>query len=589
MKVQTSDWPLGPQADCIKAFAERVLELTDRYSIDSYRHRTLSTSDKADELSKWVGNVRGRLVPKSTLGKMIEEYDVSLVSDPVVNEICRVVDLPIESLRFKIDSSLEKMDAALKLYSSLIFPRYNSTAIDLVRETAITGLKGKRQMIRLAEHYIPHLISTGKSREFIHISVKREFFVCPGDVHEEERLKGFFVEVSRQEKRYEVLVHCESDFARYICDFTKKGELGRGELPNYFKYITNSSGGRYVQFSYLGVDPFSAVRSLKFLITLLQSFSVVFPAKKRFRPVRMMYTYDRDTGEVYKVSPEEFLNMGLAIRDSEKRLRSMEGLVKFAFGKPSEESEEVERSTFQIVNALITASSASQMSNHSACLASLWSAFEGLLPTPMKDGEKATRIIHFAEIITPLATTFYVQELFRGMYSDLARNYPSEFYSFIDKNGIGEDRFEKFLSIFYLSGGLQREFTKIFSNSHVLRMRAMTLCELANSPNKLRRAMDAHDKRVLWQVHRVYRERNDIMHSAASSKYARSLIENTFSYFKGMILTLIRASDKFGIRDLDSLIELCVSLNKRHIEVMKKFEESQGNEALLHAVRGAIQ
>lgn len=586
MKIPASNWPSGSKAACVKTFAERVLELTDKYSIDSYRHRTLSTSDKAFELQEWVGNVRKRLVPKPTLEKMIDEYDTSLISDPVIEEICRRNSIPIDSLRIKVIYSLEKMSAALKLYANLIFPKYSSVIIELILETAIAGLKGKRRIIRLAEHFIPHVISGGKSREFVHLSAKREFFICPEEISEEERLRAFFKEVSRNEKTYEVLICCDRDFANYICSFLKKEPLAWSELPNFFKYSVNKTGGKYVHLQYRGDDPFSVVRSVKFLTEFLKSFSLVFPTKRGLRTVRMMFTYDFETGEVYKVPPEEFLNMGSIIWDEGKRSRSMMELAKFALGSRSEEETS---STFQIVNALLTASSASKLSNQNACLASIWSAFEALLPTPMKDGEKSTRITYFADIITPLATTSYTYELFHGLYSDLARNFRAEFLSFVDRNGTGESRFEKFLSVFYLSKPLKREFTEIFSDCHIFRIRAMELDEIANSPNKLRRVIQDHDKRVLWQVHRIYRERNSIMHRATSSKYSRSLIENTFSYFKGTVLTLIRTSERYGIRDIEGLIELCLALNKKNNQALRQYQENQGREALFHSVRSPIR
>lgn len=586
MKFQPSKWPGGSQAACIKTFAERVIELTDKYSIDSYRHRTLSTSDKAVELKKWTRSVREKLIPKVTLDKMIEEYEASLVSDPIVEDICRVNRIPIESLKIKANFSLEKMDASLNLYISLVYPKYIATSVSMIAKTASNGLTGKRKMMRLAEYFIPHIISTGKSREFIHLSAKREFLLCPDEASETERLDGFMAEVLRGPRDYDILINCDRIFAEHICEFLGKKHIIWRDLPNFFKHSINSHKGVFVHLTYRGNDPFSVVRSVKFLTELIQSFSVIVPMNKNFRPVRMMYTFDGTTGEVYKVPPEEFVNFGTVVWDKAKRTQSMKELADFALGS---RSDNVNSSTLQIVNALITASSASQLTNQNACLASIWSAFEGLLPVPMKDGQKSTRITHFADIIAPLATTSYVNELFRGMYSDLAKNFPSEFHSFIDNHGTGKNRFNKFLSVFYLNSTLQREFTEIFSECHILRIRAMTLCELANNPSKLRKVMQDHDKRVLWQIHRIYRERNNIMHSAASSKYSRSLIENSFSYFKEMVITLIRVSQRYGIRDVDTLIELCLALSNENREALLKYKDDQGREALSHAVLGPIQ
>lgn len=332
-----------------------------------------------------------------------------------------------------------------------------------------------------------------------------------------------------------------------------------------------------------GGDAFSVARNAKYLLDMLHSFLFVFPDGTRWKSPDFAYVYDPVSGGVYKVSMFDFINEGSIIRSKKAHRELIQKMAAFAFGQNNVNGN---RSGVKIASALQAASAASRVLESDARLLSIWSAFEAILPHPLKDGEGIVRINHFADYIAPLATAGYVNGLFRSLFTDLGKNYTKDFLSYIDKEGVGSNRFDKYLSIFYLTPDKKGAFTKIFSDSEMLLHRAHDLDQIANDCAKLRARIKNHERRVAWQLHRIYRARNMIVHSARSANYIPQLTENAFSYFKEMTSLLVRAGGKYSLSNSDALFDLCLSLCKKKSELFSQTTEPR--KALDLAIKSIV-
>jgi hypothetical protein len=102
-----------------------------------------------------------------------------------------------------------------------------------------------------------------------------------------------------------------------------------------------------------------------------------------------------------------------------------------------------------------------------------------------------------------------------------------------------------------------------------LRSRLMTLC--TDNPLALHRlwklqrdystpkgicvAIDDHAKRVEWQLHRIYRARNNLVHAGKRPSFLDSLIVNMDEFFAASLGTIINAASReTGRSDIDDLI-----------------------------------
>lgn len=585
MKRLTNKWGNDTTSRMVKMFGESIIELTNKYSTPSYRHRSLSTVAKGQELNRSIADVRLRRLPKPSLKPIIEEYVHSITLDPIVARLLETIDLPVDAISLSYQDSLEKMAAAIRIFRNTVAPAYTTTAEGLILDIC-SGPKIAKSLLRqVADLYVSHLVSGHVSRDMLHIISKREFSIAdPTDAL--TSLNGFFSELSKKPERYDVLISASERVCSYLSTSIKPEiYLRRRDLPHWFRsacFGRNGSkeNGPFIVITDLpAADAFQAAKNAKQMIELLHSFLFVFPDGTKWSPPENFYVYESKSGAIYKAPMIDFINEGEIIKSKKTHDELIQKLTEYAFGR---EDQLQRTSVIKLANALLAASAASRVIESDARLLSIWSAFEALLPHPMKDGEGTVRINHFADYITPLATTSYVGGLFRSLYRDIAKNYTKQFLSFLDKNGIGSTRFDRFLSLFYADPAIKSSFTSIFQDSELLLHRSHELHELANNSDKLKQRISDHRQRVSWQIHRIYRARNLIVHSAKSKAYHPQLTENAFLYFKEMTALLVKAGGKFKIPDSDAIFELCLALCKEKDRKID-FATSVGAEAALTA------
>ncbi len=64
-----------------------------------------------------------------------------------------------------------------------------------------------------------------------------------------------------------------------------------------------------------------------------------------------------------------------------------------------------------------------------------------------------------------------------------------------------------------------------------------------------------HADRVRWQIHRVYRARNQLVHAGRTPSYLESVILNLAEYYRSSIATIVnRAKQEDGKSDIDQIV-----------------------------------
>lgn len=592
MKRLTNRWGSDGQARMVKMFAESVLELTNQFSMASYRHRTLSSTAKAGELRFYIGEVGKRHLPKPSLDPMIEEYDDAVETDPILNHILSDKGIPLRAIKVDKKSSLEQMRASLRIFFEVAAPVYARTAEDLIRALCERGKPDKSLLRRYADLYISQLVSARLSREYIHICAKQEFAIISVEGNELGALCAFLRRMATREDGFEILLNMQKAACQFI-EGTIPAKIynAPGDLPDRFRLSISSvkdidQAGPFVIVTPIpGGDPYSAARSFKYFLDMLQSFLFVFPDGKKWTTPTVSCVYDPLTGGVFRVPLFEFVNEGNLIRDAKFHRELISRMTKFTFDRLGSRGQNSSR---KVVGALQAASAASRISENDARLLSIWSAFEALLPVPMKDGESIVRITHFVNYIAPLAAAQYMRNLFKGLHDDLVKNYKGVMNSFLDKNGTGANRFQKFVSLFFSDDATKLAFTALFQDSELLLSRAHELDKIANDPGQLLRRIEAHEERVSWQLHRIYRARNMIVHTARNAQFTPHLIENAFSYFRALVGALVEVADRVQVSDSDALFDLCLAMSVEHKEHLKLARDGVPSEFLRVALRGAF-
>lgn len=171
-----------------------------------------------------------------------------------------------------------------------------------------------------------------------------------------------------------------------------------------------------------------------------------------------------------------------------------------------------------------------------ARLVNLWIAIESLVR-----GKGGTIIGRICDLLPFSITTSYLQGVVRNLAIDLKipwRENGDALRTTLDCN-------EKFkLPLATLVRLMQQkkddpgmeEFSKLVGHSPLLRFRICALQDrFFRKPNDLKKAIEIHCKHIDWQLRRIYRNRNYVVHHGTCSNDTRQLIQHLHSY---LVMTL---------------------------------------------------
>jgi len=188
-------------------------------------------------------------------------------------------------------------------------------------------------------------------------------------------------------------------------------------------------------------------------------------------------------------------------------------------------------------------------------LLNLWISLETLAPAK---GAKIGRVVRALE---PFVKRHYVHRLVTTALRDLMiwnpritrrvlRNIP------LAKGLRMVPRLLRLLAL-DTNSQFRQELYDAFGDFHLLRYRIYSLHRLLESPKSILAAIDSHWKKVDWQVRRIYRTRNSLVHTGDAPSYLGALIENGHDYLDMVLDAVMDLScGERKIQTLDQAFEL---------------------------------
>ncbi len=119
------------------------------------------------------------------------------------------------------------------------------------------------------------------------------------------------------------------------------------------------------------------------------------------------------------------------------------------------------------------------------------------------------------------------------------------------------DQHTKFAAILFLPDNedLRMQLLSICSNNPLAQHRLWKLHRDYSSPRAIIDAVKGHMQRVEWQLHRIYRARNNLVHSGRNPSYLDSLVLNLDEYYRSCFGTIVnRANREDAVSGIDQLV-----------------------------------
>ena len=283
-----------------------------------------------------------------------------------------------------------------------------------------------------------------------------------------------------------------------------------------------------VMFDIESKDHFSVIRDIQVLFELAKSFIFLYPSWLREELDDECCVVNKKV-MVAKVSRHSLLAAQGGklpsfekVQDVSKRFRD------FAFAERLDKGSR----SLQVVRALSSATLAADTTNPETQLITLWSAFEALLPPPSKDEKSPARIIHFNNLVVPAIADEYVKFKFATFFRDLSTQERREVKIVLDQVTGANEYHIRLARALVAEELITKHIFGLLAASPLRCNRLYQLYKMSQNPKIMVRKIQSHESRISWKIHRIYRERNQIVHSGTSSPFLNPLVENSFLYFR---------------------------------------------------------
>ena len=579
-----NNWNYNEDLEMLFLFYQVSEEMLSEYSPDTYSLPLHNTYTLMIE----IGNIyyilkKHRIVEEyysQYVPVIIDEFLYSLEDDYVLK---RILNKRLDSIKTGLEESKSNhklLERWLDLFYQSCYPlRY----IDEYKKEIekLLSTHKKLDLIYSIKNYYVSLLSFGYTKKFIYLSLNRFFTDADNTINDNGIISKFFSVFDLNPKEYEFLVLMDTNALEYldtindqfkeikqlttINDEKSLNQEDDDSIKNLMrkKYKLNQNGNRHqrisiVQYKARSVDYIYAIEELKEYLNTLNSFCQYF---KHYYPSRQVFMVllKNDDNKYEEISQYSFLNKRPYIQQStiDKKIKVILSMATMSpdtmasFGK-----------------ALQMHSEAMESRKPTIILRNFWTALEALFSS------STSRKVHanFENDILNIIQKTYILKLLRQLYLDLIKSIEEK-----DLKDIGINNFEEFVCFFAKNNEDSSEMKKIYSKlsqNILLRTRLYNLRKQLSTGKKIQSFLEKHNKKIKWQIKRLYRYRNIATHigeEVQSIDIAVNHIHNYFDYVVNYIICKNENGDY--ISNVASLSFEAQNDNRIQNELLKSDEE----------------
>lgn len=541
-------------------FAQVLEDMLFHHTIDTFKAPALNTQSRVFELMSLGAQLFNDRIKVGAISPVIEELKYSIKNDPVIGVGTRELLLHYMSIIDKEKSNYSKLMPTIE---GLLFEIQKSYWQDLRKSIfeAISNTKRKKDIYSLASAFVVQVELRGFSRECLYFESNNYFFnskAHPRNIDNIAQVNEFMSIFENKNKKWTAVIRCSKEFKNYekhteIFDikiqdeipkfeglsFTKKSFLGRSEKNPLYIVVSNIDA----------TNPYNArdkaLNNLEFFIDIC-----------RFHDHKMEFNWT----DTCLVVDEEKKSALIKPRRNPMSCNIERSVEEGATGVEQTLNVLTEGyiSSFSfagIKNAMEYHRAALETKTNENQLIDLWAAFEGIMPTPSAEG---ARISSYIDAILPSLTLTYANKIFRYMAENLY-NYGDKIREHINKIEIEGNFFDKSNCIILCADmeDSRKELYALIDDDPLFRYRIYDCHNRFKDSESTRSTLNSHKQWVTWHIQRIYTTRNQIIHSASSLPYIRTLIENMHTYYDTLIMAIFQVCLKDKIQlDIDAAVKI---------------------------------
>ncbi|WP_269440954.1 hypothetical protein [Acinetobacter baumannii] len=551
-------------------------ELFFDYTLDSYKPPALNPSFICREALSLINDIESEVIDRNNLTFVLEELDFSLRNDIIVKNL-----LTSEIEKFVlIDENVRLSDLKLRLevLEKVLNPlNYFTLCCELLLNEISDNKGSKKTINQLATLLASLLINMGISKQHIYEKTK-EFFFSEREIKDVEEVQDFFQSISPTHHHFEIFFLVSKDI------LTIKNSVDQfdieiiDDLPHKFSQLAElkklKKGKSEVWVRIDDIETFDRHSARRLAENTLEIMSDLFSLYSHKKKIiwRSKAIITQCCENIDKVISKAKSPMDKCI---DVRPHTASKKLNYFL-----ENISLKKDSFKKLNRVIDLHStalASDLAENQ--LINIWIAIETIVPSSINGGGKVKKICNALE---PILLKEYISRLLQNLIRDLLKwgrsnltdilkeidNYKDKKINQLVLELMALDKYKPLRNTLYQNLG----------NFHLLRYRCFELSEILKNPKNVLAKISLHEKKVSWQLRRIYRTRNLIVHSGRSLPYIDTLIENSHDYLDQTINAVVKYSGGYLNADtLEQVFEMAkldYESFSKELKLISSFDEN---------------
>lgn len=570
------NWPTDRDLSALLFFAQRMEELLFHYSLDTYKPAALNAPALCVEALLVLNDIESNILDESHLPHILDELEWAMQADRVAKALMEA-DLSRYVLRHE-NVPISERKLKLGVLSGALNPyRYLGKCFEQL-EVAVNS-KSKVDIDALARTLCTTLINLGQSKTFLYKSVLDYFYYEDRQFDDcATGLEGFLKRIFPYTHHF-AIYFIASDLISTIYDESQHFKVEKVDaLPDELIDFAT-------QHDFIKSDNEVIVR-----INDIQSFDIYSAreeGEKRISEVRDFFVLFhhkaqitwRDNALVVQLCCEEKPSIVSKPKSSMEKGGDL---------RPAVASKHMNRllrnlnlasdGSFERFNRVVELHGIGVTNNiPENQLLNLWISIETITPSHVGKNKVNSIITN----LKPILMVNYINRLIERTASDLINWDRYKTLKALKKVTSSKDKNVR-LDLLRLLAVKDHEETlkdlyKSLGDFHLLRYRLFRLAETLSDPSKIKDLLHTHDKKISWQIRRIYRTRNLIVHSGQSPAFIHTLIENGHDYLDQVFEQIMLTScGEHHLRSLDQVFEFARIRHERYDRLLsetKKFDD----------------
>lgn len=557
-------------------FAQIIDECLFDYALSSFKPSALNTRLLCIELLQTIDHVENGLIREPNLKFIIDELKWSLGLDVAAQKILsKNVDRFLENITKYEAKPKELKNTILLLYHYFDNRKYLKVIQELLVEK-IVAKKEKRDIYYLTKNWITELTNYGYNQNFIYHETSHYFFNNQHKVTVDDP-SDFFQIFDFKKKKFSVVFKG----SRVFLEFKKTAR----DMKILLKETIKPNGKNPDEVEFIGSKQEDEIFIICSEVEALDIISARIISEYPLQGLGAFFSFyhHRDRPVISDKCIVRDENLDPIVLD-----KSQKSILKKADINPKVAAQRVQNmfqnlklpnsTVYTISRAIDLHSAALEADDLENKLLNLWTAFETLIPKNSSSG--VDRIVQLVSAITP----FQVNDYFKILINETKRDFwffDRKLSDTVIKNVSLKEKesLDVKVAAFLTTAENEENRKTAYSGLDMfplLRYRIFQINSALKSGKAAKDLLSSHKQKVEWQIRRIYRARNLIVHSGKLPSYTNILIENLHNYFDSFLETLInKAISERTIRTVNQGVIELDFLVRNHFDTLEKFKDEE--------------